>query len=303
MGRVRKAPFIPFHEVLPGFFIPGNWAYDPVAWPNYTDPDYVRFFEDPPNIGDVIVFMDYGKIEPRAWGAWYGALQNQRELPTKWPELQRVARQKYESARYVYLVPAWKRAITKVLTDLDNIEDQIATILWVMEIISRKFTPLPERWLAAARRVENSLDCAQKIMNGGPAARSLKPAYADCVREMERRRKKRRGDKNGLVAWLAENQYRLIEAAQATGTWFDVGIVLGPIMGWIDEGIWSVGKGEILHGVLSVEGLIPGYYDATKYTWEHLSNKIDAAWDESWGTANLEDVQYDPNDYPGFFAP
>ena len=303
MGRVRKAPFVPFQEVLPGFFIPGNWAYDANKWPDYSAPDYIRFFDDPPNISDVIVFLDYGKIEPKAWGAWFGAQQQQRTLPTFWPDLDRIARARYESARYVYLVPAWKRTITKVITDIDNIEDQISTILWVTEIALRKFVPLPDRFLAAARRVETSLDCAQKFLAGASPAKSLKPQYADCLRQVQRKKEERARHANALVAWLAENQYRLIEAAQATGTWFEVGIVLGPIMAWIDEGIFGLGKSTVLHGTLNAEALKPGYYEATKYTWEKLSDKIEETWLETWDNANFKETQYDPDDYPGFFAP
>lgn len=62
-----------WYEALPHFWLPLTWSYDPNRWPDYTDPAYVRAFEDVPDPSELIRILSFGRVEPRAWGAWAGA--------------------------------------------------------------------------------------------------------------------------------------------------------------------------------------------------------------------------------------
>lgn len=279
----RTPPIDRWYEALPGFWLPPAWVWTEEEWPDYTVDAYVRALSDTPDISEIIVFRDWGQPSKKAWGAWFGAQQNDTKLNRGWPDLEIIAGKMYESARYKYLVPAWRRALVELVTDLDNIEDQLSTILWVLETVSKKFIRIPPGWLDVIHRSSTSLDCAGKLIAGIGTVRGSKSKYADCLAEVGRDRKKARAQRAGLLAWFQENWGRLIEAAQASGTWFDVGIVLGPIMAYIDEGMWGVIKKTQENYLLAADALFPGYAQWAAETDAAIAEAIQGAWDETWG--------------------
>lgn len=274
---------INWYEALPGFWLPNGWVWTEDEWPDYTADAYIRALSEGPDIGDIIKIGGPSTASKKAWGAWFGNFEGDRPLKRGWPELEQVAQKRYEAARYRSLVPAWQRAVTATLTELDDIEDQLSTILWIMEIISKKFIPIPPGWIDVTRRVADTTDCAGKLLGGLSPIRGSKAAYADCLANIGRERRRARAQKAGLLAWFQENWGRLIEAAQASNTWFDVGVVLGPIMGYIEEGMWGLIEETSENYLLAADALFPGYAEWARETDRAISEAIQKAWDETWG--------------------
>lgn len=191
----------------------------------------------------------------------------------------------------MFLVPAWRRAITRVIGELDDLEDQIATILWVLEWISRKFIPVPPQVIAVAQRTQRSLDCAEKILAGVTPFRTRKSEYGQCLREVSEARAGARTRKAGLIAWFRANYGRVLEAAQATETWFDVGLVLGPVMGFIEEGLWGAARATLNNYLIAADALLPGIKEDFERNAAELQARVDEAWDTTWGS--IEDWSND----------
>ena len=296
---------INWYEPLPGFWLPNTWVADRSRWPDYTSPEYFRLIEEAPDVGAMIVLRGIGEPARRAWGAWLGAFKADKPLTRGWPDLEIIADKMYDTARYKFLVPAWKQAMTKLITEIDDIEDQLSTLLWVAEWVTRKWIPIPPKLLNTAESITKSVDCAGKLLAGVDPFRGLKSSYAECIAAQKRKTRKAREQKAGLLAWFRDNWGRLLEAAQATGTWFEVGIVLGPIFAWIDEGMWGVVAKSPEISNVTAEALFPGYGAAVQAATTDLMQRLEQGWDETWGSADLQD--FDPetitDDYPGFWAP
>lgn len=283
-----------WYEALPGFWLPLGWPWTEAEWPDYTDPDFERALHDLPDPTEIIRFRGYGQPSPRAWGAWLSAFNNDRPLTRGWGELEWIAGKMYETARYKYLVPAWRRAIVKVVTELDDLEDQVSTILWAAEWVTRKVIPLPPHLLNRMDQVRRTLDCGEKILAGITPFRGGKSEYANCLRDQQRAKERAKAQRAGLLAWFRENWGRLLEAAQATGQWFDVGIVLGPIYAWIEEGVWGLAMRTTDNYLIAVDALMPGYREDFWRNAEELSNAIDDAWTSTWGSGGS--IVPDPDD-------
>ncbi len=292
-----------WYEALPGFWLPLSKQWEPGRWPDYTTRQVEDQLERLPEAESLLRLRGLTRPSKQQWGAWYGAFKEDR--PIRWVEdfYGPVADAIYDTARYKYLVPAWRRAIVKVLTELDDIEDQLSTILWVLEWITRKWVPLPQTIMNGAQRINKTLDCAERVLAGINIVRGAKQDYAECLRRAQRQKEKLRRQKAGLLAWFRDNWGRLLEAAQATGTWFDVGIVLGPIMGWIEEGIWGVAKKTVDNYLIAADALMPGYREAFWEQARKLSEKVDQAWDQTWEGLRRWDTETIMEDFPGFFAP
>ena len=272
-----------WREALPGFWLPNSWAHDESRWPDYTDDGYIRAIEDTPDISDVIRLRGLGQPTSQQWGAWLGAFNADRAIKQQTEFLAIIADRKYESARYVYLVPAWRRKMVEIATEIDDIEDQVSTILWVAETVARKWIPIPPKLLNAGAKLSKSLDCGGKLLTQVTPLRGGKSEYAECLNELVRSKKRSKEQKAGLLAWFQDNWGRLLEAAQATGTWFDIGIVLGPIMAYIDEGMWGAIKAEQEHTWMRIDAVIPGFKQTVDTGLELLNNEIEKAWDSTWG--------------------
>ncbi len=290
---------INWYEALPGFWLPNGWEWTEEEYPDYTADAYVRALSDAPDISDIIKLGPPSQASRRAWGAWLSNFGADKKLSRGWPELEDCARVKYEAARYKFLVPAWSRAITDVLTEIDDIEDQLSTILWALETVSKKFIPIPKGWIDATRRTADTLDCAGKLLGGLTLMRSGKSEYTECLAQIGRERRAKREQKAGLLAWFQENWGRLIEAAQASNTWSDVGIVLGPIMGFINEGMWGVIKATERNYTIGIDALFPGYAEWVREVDRELDEAIQKAFNETWGAIPPErweeiDPWYEP---------
>lgn len=156
-------------------------------------------------------------------------------------------------------VPEWRQKMLRVLTIIDNIEDQVSTIERVTRPILRKVPG--GRYLSyGARGTSEALDRVQQVIRGP----SLVGRKAKSKEERERRRDARqRKGKLGVVGkaadWIQKKQGALLEGAQATDTWFGVGIQLGAIFGAIEEGqdralisAWEAGKWTVASAALAV---------------------------------------------------
>jgi hypothetical protein len=294
---------INWYEALPGFLLPTSCAYDPARWPDFTRPEITDALEDLPDPSAILRFNGVIGLDRKQWGAWLSALQNDRAIVTCSEFYLQVADRMYETARYKFLVPAWRRAITDIIGEIDDIEDQLSTILWVLEWITRKVVPLPKSVMNGAQKVQRTLDCAENMLAGVTIFRSGKSEYADCLRKQQRARDAARNQRAGLLAWFKENWGRLLEAAQATNTWFDVGIVLGPIMGWIEEGMWGLAQSTTDNYLVAVDAVLPGYSEDFYRNAEELSDSVSQAWDDTWEGLSSWDTETIEEEFPGLWAP
>jgi hypothetical protein len=272
-----------WYQALPNFWLPAGTFYDSARWPDFTAPDYVRLLEETLDPLDMIRFLNFGRPDRRAWGSWLNAYNKDKPLRYRPDFHGPIADRTYETARYKFLVPAWRRAITKVIQELDDIEDQVSTILWIMEWITRKIIPIPPGIMNATTRLARSLDCAEKIIAGITPFRGAKAEYGNCLREAARAKARAKAQHAGLLAWFRANWGRLLEAGQATETWFDVGIILGPIMGFIEEGLWGLAQKTVDNYLVAVDAVMPGYREDFQRNARELSEAVDRAWDETWG--------------------
>ncbi len=62
-----------------------------------------------------------------------------------------------------------------------------------------------------------------------------------------------------------------------------MGIVLGPIMGWIEEGMWGLARKTTDNYLIAVDALMPGYRDDFKRNAEELYNAWQIANMDTWG--------------------
>lgn len=261
-GRIAIGGRINWMEHYPGFFLPTSWTLDLGRFPDYTDlnfldkaggemmgfvkdEDGVEIARRPRVLGvdprDVIRLRGLTQPTKQAWGAWLGAFQDDNRLRRGWPDLEHVADRMYTTARFKYLTPIWRQKIIALATELDDIEDQLSTILWIVGWVAKKWIPKPLLpALNKTRAVADSLDCAGKTLAGIGPARVAKSDYVECMRRRNRRAKQILKQKKGLLAWLRNNYGQTLEAAQASGTWTDVGIVLGPIMNVVEDGWWGM---------------------------------------------------------------
>jgi len=132
-------------------------------------------------------------------------------------------------------IPEWRQEMIRALTMLDNIEDQISTVEWITRPLTSKWAPT--RWLSkVARRTTEVIDDLEQVLAGPTIAKALRKDRA--ARTRRRAGARARGKASTLQAaasWLQENAGHLLEAGQATDTWFGVGISLGAIFGAIEE--------------------------------------------------------------------
>jgi len=243
-----------WYQCLPGFFLPTN--VDCGQFPPYSFPD-----PDLPDVMDIIKIPGIGETPKFWWAAWEAARRLDRIPKLKQEALTTIAWRKYDSARYVALVPEWRRTMTEWVTYLDDIEDQLSTILWLAEMLGKKVVPIPPGVLNLGDSVRKYLDAAEKALALTPGGRAGKVEWRKRQQETARQKREARGKIALMLVWIKANYARLLEAAQATNTWFDVGIVLGPVMGYLDEGIWGLAQRTLDNYLIAADALAPGYRD------------------------------------------
>jgi len=267
-------------ECRPGFSIPRSM--DCARFPAYEDFDL-----EGPALTDIVNVLELGRPPRWAWGAWFNA--ERRDVPLKMdPGLaDRLAMRIYDSKRFVALVPAWRRQLIEWLTEIDDIEDQVSTIAWLAETVLAKFIPIPRSVLTFTSGLKRTLDNAEQLLALGTMSRRSKSEWHSKRREIAAGKRAARGRLAQLVQWFRENWGNLLEAGQATNTWFDVGIVLGPIMGYIEDGLWTAGKKTLDNYLIAADAFMPGFRETY---WEHLSaygEAIDDRWKELYEGAQL----------------
>lgn len=276
----------PWRELYPGFRVPQN--LDTSQFPPFGvfDPDF-------PDPLDLIQLRGAFDIPSWAYAAWYSAERSAR-LPNMPADLlEAIAWKKYGTARYIALVPAWRRALVELATDIDDVEDQISTILWLLEWISGKFIPLPPRALAFGDDVRKLLDYAQDALTPVSIGRGAKAEWGERQAEARRKVRETRKKQAKIITWLQDNYGRILEAAQATGTWFDVGIVIGPIFGYIEEGLWGLAQKTLDSYLVAADAIAPGYRDDFYRNAEEIGTAVEDAMSEWWeDVINLE-IQQD----------
>lgn len=276
-----------WRECQPEFWIPREMdcsrfsAYD--QWDPET-PDFV----------DIVNLAGLGRIPKWAWAAWFKAHANDAPLNMD-PGLQlELARRVYDSKRFVHVVPQWRRYLIDTLTEIDDIEDQVSTIAWLAEVVLAKVLPIPRSALNFANGLSRKLDDAQAILSLGFTSRSSKASWAGHQREIREAKRGARAKHAQLITWFKENWGNLLEAAQATNTWFDVGIVLGPIVGYVEDGLWTASKKTLDNYLIAAEAFMPGIRDAYWEQLELLGQAVDDRVDEiiedvtTWDNSELQ---------------
>ncbi len=182
-------------------------------------------------------------------------LEAQGITPDKLETLLR-GRQIYQDIRRSQ-IPEWRRKIVQVLTKLDNVQDQISTILWITDPITRRWGPTRVA-STIAHRVGDLISDIERAMAGplmpgyrtigrGAAAKRTPIGASHSVRATDRKHvatqtpqsSRQQTGKGGIlqraVKWLQKSQGHLLEAGQALDTWVGVGISLGTIFGALEE--------------------------------------------------------------------
>lgn len=250
-------------------------------------PPFADFDPTLPDITDIINIYDYGRPPRWAWAAWYAAERADRPLTLDAGVAENIALRVYDAKRFVALVPAWRRQLIEWITEIDDIEDQVSTIVWLAEIVLAKFIPIPRSVLALGQRTSRLLDDAQKVLGLGSVSRRSKSEWHSKRRELAAAKRGARTRLAQLIIWMKENWGHLLEAGQATNTWFDVGIVLGPIMGYIEDGLWTLAKKTLDNYLIAADALMPGIRESY---WEQLSaygEAIDDRWAELYEQSTL----------------
>lgn len=241
-----------WREVHPGFWLPPN--IDARQFPPYGDFD--------PDLPDPLelIRLPWGDPALRwAYPAWKAAQRADRAPRIPAYLMDTIAWRAYGQARYEYLVPQWRRWMSDLATEIDDIEDQLSTITWLLQGLGRKLIPIPPGVFSAADDLRRSLDAAQDVLQYTGSSRGAKSDFLERQREQRRRQRAARSRMARIVVWLQANYGRLLEAAQATGTWFDMGIVLGPIFSYIEEGLFGVANATLENYLIAVEAFLPGY--------------------------------------------
>lgn len=147
-------------------------------------------------------------------------------------------------------LPEWRKEMVKVVTTLDNIQDQISTISWITGPLLDKLGPKGKAIHAVADATAGAINWTQKLI-AGPQPSSSKKHQRALNRSANARAK---GGVAGTlqkgVEWVRRNQGHLLEAGQATDTWFGVGISLGAVFGALEETYWRTGT-QAYHVALS----------------------------------------------------
>lgn len=257
-----------WYELHPGFVIPRT--LDPTQFPPYTE-----FDPDLPDPLELIVLPWRDPIPTWGWAAWH-AYQRKDALPKLNPDLlQAIAWRTYGSARYVALVPAWRRTLNELAGEIDDIEDQVSTILWLAQILGRKVIPIPPGLLAQADNLRKTLDAAQDTLRAGVLLRSAKAEFRERQRQQRAKVRTARTRQARIISWLMDNYGRILEAAQATGTWLDFGIILGPLFGYIEEGIWGLAEKTLDNYLTAVDAFLPGYSEDFYASGEALNAALE----------------------------
>jgi hypothetical protein len=262
-------------ELYPGFEIPRNLNASQF-------PPYGSFNPDIPDPTDLIRLGTLLDIPSWAWAAWYSARKTQRLPNIPLEILEEIAWRKYGTARYQALVPQWRRSLVELATDIDDIEDQLSTILWLLEWISGKFIPIPPSALNFADDIRKLLDRAQDALTPISIGRAAKAEWAEKHAEARRTTRAARSKNAKIITWLQNNYGRVLEAAQATGTWFDVGVVIGPIFGFIEEGMWGLAQKTLDNYLIAAEAFMPGYTEDFKRNAQELADSVDETMTEWW---------------------
>jgi hypothetical protein len=267
-----------WYELHPGFVIPRN--IDPSQFPPYTD-----FDPDLPDPLDLIVLPWRDPIPAWGWAVWHAAQRTDR-LPRLRPDLlQAIAWRKYGSARYIALVPQWRRVLNELANEIDDIEDQVSTIIWLAELLGRKVLPIPPGVFGAADKLRHTLDAAQDVLRASVLTRSSKAEFREKVREQRAKVRNARTRLARVIQWLSDNYGRILEAAQATGTWLDFGIILGPIFGYIEEGVWGLAQKTLDNYLTAVDAFLPGYSEDFYANARQLNEQL-----ELWLADKFEQV-------------
>ena len=165
-------------------------------------------------------------------------------------------------------LPKWRQETSKLLGTLDNIEDQLSTFSWLAGLLLKRTPLAPLANLRAVEHTQRALDGAQDLLTLRPGGRASK-------NEHEKRQRRRQLDKlrsgNALArgrAWLESNYGHLLEGAQATDTWWGVGVSIGPIMGALDEGYFYLARWAN-EGYLDMADLVRPGSKAAFTEWAH----------------------------------
>lgn len=266
-----------WYECQPDFFIPTT--LDCSRFPPYEDFDL-----ELPDWTDVINIDGLGRPPSWAWAAWFNAQRRDAPLRIDAGLIEQVAARVYSSQRMVHTIPRWRRQLIEWVTEIDDIEDQISTIAWLAETVLNKIIPIPRGVLSQVTQLRRMLDTLENTLGLTSFSRASKAEFAAKQREL---RAAKRGARTGLartVTWLRENWGNLLEAGQATNTWFDVGIVLGPIMGYLENGLWDLAERGLDGYLIAADALMPGFRDDYYNSWADWQLAIDDAWAATFDT-------------------
>lgn len=177
------------------------------------------------------------------------------------------SRQAYIDAQANSALPEWRKSLVKTLTTLDNIQDQISTVVWLTGPIIDRLGKKAKAAHAVVDETGDAINFMQSIIAGPTPGRSGKNRRALARTANARTKGGVIGALQKGIGWLQKNQGHLLEAAQATDTWFGVGISLGSVFGAIEETYWRTGEQayyEALTALNVASAALPGMSSEAK---------------------------------------
>jgi len=167
------------------------------------------------------------------------------------PDVQRDLAGRYMLAEQMRVseIPGWRQEMVKVLTWLDNLQDDVATAARIARPILSRVPggPFLTRVLKGTADVLNDLE---KVV-AGPTIYGLrqKKRAKDARKPNIKTRKGVMGGVQKVFDWVARNSAGLIEGAQSSANHLGVGLQLGAIFGALEEAqdraiasAWHAGK-------------------------------------------------------------
>lgn len=209
-------------------------------------------------------------------------------------------REKYQALRGS-AIPGWRQQMIKVLTVLDNVEDQVSTIEWATRPVTRLWAPT--KWLSrVARRTNDVISDVESVLAGPSIAKfRAKDRAARANRRTARAASGKAGKLAQFVQALGSNKGQILEAGQAMHTWTGYGIQLGAIFGALEEtqdrfllSAWHGAKASV---ALAAKAFAPAGGELEEILDGQINDDIDQV--RRYGVPLLDQIKATPNALAG----
>lgn len=188
-----------------------------------------------------VIRIDPGLPSPREYLMFVGVDIGLVDLDSLSPETRKAVARRVMIAERVRSesMPDWRQKMVTVMTALDNAEDVISTMAWILGPYLEK-TGRPGKLLVrGAKGTSSSINFINRFLRGPELTRKTKHRYMDERKMNAKDRVMRGAPKSKAGKWLQNNLGNLIQAAQASESLTGVGLQLGTIYGTLENALWD----------------------------------------------------------------